>query len=189
MPSGIEIVAYVILGLIGIGIVLYILAIYNGFIRLKNNIEKSWANINVILKQRSNEVPKLVKTIKGYMKYERKVLNEITKARTFYTGAKTVGQKAKADNMMTEALKSIFAVAENYPKLQAQDSFKQLQQRISGLENELADRREFYNDNVNNYNIRLESIPDRFVASMIKLKRKEMFQVAEEDKKDVEIDL
>ncbi|MBW3018469.1 LemA family protein [Candidatus Woesearchaeota archaeon] len=173
--------------MIVVAIILYAVAIYNGLIRLKNNIKKSWANIDVLLKQRSDELPKLINSVKGYMKHEKTTLAALTKARTAFMKAKTKSQKAAADDVISGALKTIFAVAENYPKLRANENFLQLQSRISGLENELADRREFYNDSVNTYNIRIHSFPDMFVANMLKYKDEEMFKASEKDKKDVKV--
>lgn len=178
----IAVVAFVVLGLIGM-----FASMYNGLVRLKNNIKKSWANIDVLLKQRSDELPKLINSVKGYMKHEKETLKQLTEARTAFLNATSVGEKAAADNMISGALKSIFAVAENYPNLKANENFMQLQGRISGLENELSDRREFYNESVNKYNIKIQSLPDVFVANMLGYKQEEMFKVSEEDKKDVEV--
>jgi len=166
----------------------YFIAIYNGFVRLRNNIKKSWANINVLLKQRSDELPKLISSVKGYMKHEKETLHVLTKARTDFLKANTMSEKAKADNMISSALKTIFAVAENYPNLKANENFMQLQGRISSIENELADRREFYNDSVNQFNIRRESFPDSIIAGMMGLKEKEMFKVTAEEMKDVKVE-
>jgi LemA protein len=170
-----------------IAIAAYLIAIFNGLIRVKNNIKKSWANIDVLLKQRSDELPKLINSVKGYMKHERKVLSELTKARTELLKAKTLPEKAKADGIISGALKTLFAVAENYPNLKANENFMQLQGRISGIENELADRREFYNDSVNTYNIRIQSFPDMFVARMMSYAPEEMFKASEAEKRDVEV--
>jgi LemA protein len=126
--------------------------------------------------------------VKGYARFERKVLTEVVKARTAFMSAKTLPERAKASDMISGALKSLFAVAENYPQLKANENFKQLQDRISGIENEIADRREFYNDSVNTYNIRIQQIPDRFIAGMLGYKPEELFKAAEEDKKDVKVD-
>jgi len=183
-----EIIIIVIVGLIVIGFLAYLVAIFNGLVRLKNNIKKSWANIDVLLKQRSDELPKLVASVKGYMKHERGLLTEITKARTSIMNAKTISQKAAADNAITGALKTLFAVAENYPKLRANENFMNLQERISGLENELADRREFYNDSVNQFNIRIHSFPDMIVARMRNYQDEQMFKATAEDRKDVKIE-
>ena len=179
--------AILVLVLLAIVIIGYIITIYNGLIKLKNNIKKSWANIDVLLKQRSDELPKLISTVKGYMKHEKEVLENLTNARTNFLNAKTVAESATADNMISGALKSLFAVAENYPDLKANENFMQLQNRISGIENEIADRREFYNDSVNQYNIRIQSIPDVIVARMMGYTDEEMFEVSEADKKDVEV--
>lgn len=187
MAMVLDIIIIVIIGLFIIAIAVYVVSIFNGLIRVKNNIKKSWSNINVLLKQRSDELPKLVSSVKGYMKYEKETLNVLTKARTEFLNAKTMSDKAAADSMISSALKTIFAVAENYPKLRASENFSQLQSRISAIENELADRREFYNDSVNTYNIRIQSFPDMVVAKMMKFREEEMFRVAEKDKKDVDI--
>ena len=175
------------LGLFVISIVLYFVSIYNILIRLRNNIKKSWANIDVLLKQRNNELPKLVDSVKGYMKYEQNVLKELTMARTSFLHAKNLSQKAAANENIVSALKTIFAVAENYPRLKANTTFIQLQERISMLENQIADRREFYNDSINEYNIRIQSFPDMFVANAMNLKPEQMFRVEEKDKEDVQI--
>jgi LemA protein len=174
--------------LLAIAFVVYFIAVYNGLVRLKNNIKKALANIDVLLKQRMDELTKLIETVKGYARFERKVLTEVTKARTAFLDAKTLPEKAKASDMLSGAIKSLFAVAENYPKLNASENFKQLQDRISGIENEIADRREFYNDSVNTYNIRIQQIPDRFIAGMLGYKPEELFKAAEEEKKDVKVD-
>jgi len=187
MAFGLELIITVIIALVVIAIIAYLVAVFNGLIRVKNNIKKSWGNIDVLLKQRSDELPKLINSVKGYMKHERGVLNEITKARTELLKAKTLTEKAKADGIISGALKTLFAVAENYPKLRASENFMQLQNRISGIENELADRREFYNDSVNTYNIRIQSIPDVLVARMMSYRPEEMFKAAEEEKRDVEV--
>ncbi len=181
------IVTWFIIGIVAVVIIGYLVAIFNGLIRLNNNIKKSWANINVLLKQRHDELPKLISTVKGYMKYEKNVLTQITKARTDFMKAKDMKEKAKYSNQITDALKTIFAVAENYPKLQANESFKHLQNRISGLENEIADRREFYNDSVNAFNIRIHSIPDVAVARMMSYTRQELFRTTSSETADVEV--
>ena len=188
MGFGLEIIILVAIGLVVLAFLGYFVIVYNSLVRLKNNIKKSWANIDVLLKQRTDELTKLIDTVKGYMKFEKGVLTEITKARTAIMRAETIPQKAKADGMLSAALKNLFAVAENYPKLEANTSFIQLQGRISGIENELADRREFYNDSVNEYNIRIQSFPDMIVARMLGYVTPEvMFKVEEIDKKDVKI--
>ncbi len=187
MAIGIELIILVVAGFVSVGFVLYVVSVFNALVRLKNDIKKSWANIDVLLKQRSDELPKLIESVKGYMKHEKDVLATLTDARTKFLNAQSMKERADADNAISGALKTIFAVSENYPNLKANESFLQLQNRISGLENELADRREFYNDSVNEYNIRIQSMPDSLIAGVLKYKPEEMFKVAEEDKKDVDV--
>lgn len=163
---------------------------YNAFIALKADIPKALGNIDVLLKQRHDELPKLIAAVKGYMKHEKNVLTELTQARTAWMKAKTIQQKAKLSNQISEALKTIFAVAENYPKLEASTNFKQLQERISGIENELSDRREFYNDSVTTFNVRTKQFPASIVANKMGLTEEfELFKVATEEKQDVEVKL
>lgn len=181
------IVILVLLLFIIVGFILYFVSIYNGLVRLSRDVDKSWANIDVLLKQRHDEIPKLIKVCEGYMQYERQTLEKITAARTACLQAKNVDEAAKAEGQLAYALKSLFAVAENYPDLKANQNFIQLQQRISSLENQIADRREYYNEYVTNYNVRINQIPDMFVAQMLNMKPRELFKVNEEDKKDVEI--
>ncbi|NIA03720.1 MAG: LemA family protein [Nitrospiraceae bacterium] len=183
-----SIIIWSIVGIVVLILIGWFIAIYNSLVRLKNNIEKAWSNIDVLLKQRHDELTKLMDSVKGYMKYEKNVLETVTKARTAFMNAKTIPEKAKADNLMTSALKSIFAVAENYPDLKANQNFLQLQQRISEIENQLADRREFYNDSVYTFNTRIEQIPYVFIAGPLHYTKKELFKATGEDKKDVKID-
>jgi LemA protein len=186
---GVTILIALVVILSGVGIVVYLITIYNSLVRLHNDIDKAWANIDVLLKQRHDELPKLIETCKGYMQYEQKTFQLITEARTAFMRANTVGEKAQADNLISGALKSLFAVAENYPELKANNNFMQLQNRISELEEKIADRREFFNDDVNTYNIRIQQLPDVFIAHMMSLPHKDMFKVAEEDRRDVEVKL
>jgi LemA protein len=167
------------------GAIWYLVTIYNGLIELKNDIDKAWANIDVMLKQRHDELTKLLDVCKGYMDYERDTLQKITQARSLYQQAVTIDQKAQADQSMTSALRGFFAVAENYPDLKANNNFVQLQKRITEIESQIADRREFYNDSVNTFNIRIQQVPDTFVASFMQLTPKPMFKVEEADKADV----
>jgi len=186
---GLTILALVILALIGIGAVLSLVARYNSLVQLKNDIDKAFANIDVLLKQRHDELPKLIDTCKGYMQYEQKTFQLIVEARNAYQSATTVAEKAQADNNLTGALKTLFAVAENYPNLKADNNFLQLQGRITDLEEKIADRREFYNDSVNTYNIRIQQFPDAIVARMMNYQPHDLFKVSEEDRRDVEVKL
>jgi LemA protein len=168
-----------------VGALSYAATMYNGLIALKNDIEKSWANIDVMLKQRHDELSKLLDVCKGYMDYERDTLLKITQARSLYQQAVSIDQKAQADQTMTAALRGFFAVAENYPDLKANNNFVHLQKRITELESQIADRREFYNDSVNTFNTRIQQVPDTFIASFMNLKPRPMFKVEEPDKADV----
>ncbi|HET9327553.1 MAG TPA: LemA family protein [Candidatus Eisenbacteria bacterium] len=176
-----------VIGFAVVGTIGYVLSIYNGLVALRNNISRSWSNIDVLLKQRHDELPKLVKTCEGYMRHERGVFDKLSEARAALAEAKSVGQRAGAEGMLNRALGAIFAVAEAYPDLKANQSFIQLQNRISELENQIADRREFYNDTVTTFNTRIQQIPDRFVADMLTCVPAELFQVDAEDRRDVEI--
>ncbi len=171
------------------GLTAYLVMIFNGLIALKNDIDKAWANIDIMLKQRHDELTKLLDVCKGYMDYERDTLLKVTHARSMYQQAVTVDQKAQADQTMTSALRGFFAVAENYPDLKANNNFMQLQRRITELESQIADRREFYNDSVNTFNIRIQQLPDTFVASFMNLTPRPMFKVEEADKADVSMNL
>ena len=184
-----NIVVIFVIVLIIIGIISWFFTVYNGLIQVKENIKKSWANIDVLMMQRSDEIPKLIKVLKSFVKHEKKMFDNILDARTSYLGANSVSEKADADNQMSEALKSVFALSEAYPELGSNDNFLKLQERISGLENEIADRRELYNESVNNYNIRIQSLPDMFIANTLGLPQEEMFKVDENKKKDIDIDL
>jgi LemA protein len=184
---GIAILLGLVIILVVVGVFAYLITIYNSLVRLKNDIDKAWANIDVLLKQRHDELPKLIETCKGYMGYEQKTFQLITEARTAYMRAGSVGEKAAADNMISGALKSLFAVSENYPDLKANNNFMQLQKRISELEEKIADRREFFNDDVNTYNIRIQQLPDVFIAGMMHLQHRDLFKVTDEDRQDVDV--
>jgi LemA protein len=169
------------------GALAYGVILYNELVRLRNDNDRAWANIDVLLKQRHDEIPNLVESVKGYMQHEQGVLTSLTKARSAWTQAATVPQKAQADLMLSGALRGLFAVAENYPNLKASDNFLKLQSRISELEERIADRREFFNDDVNTYNTRIAQIPEMYLANSIGLKARELFQVSAEDRKLVEV--
>lgn len=175
-------ILFLLAGLIG-----YFLTIYNGLITLKENIKKAWANIDVILKQRYDELPKLISVCESYTQFEKGVLDRLMSARENYQRAKSVGEKASASGQISAGLQGLFALAENYPELKSNENFMQLQNRISHLEETLADRREFYNDSVNNHNIRIQQIPDVFIANFLRLQEAEMFQVSEAERQDVDI--
>src|SRR5271168_4600457 len=169
------------------GVAIYTVILYNGLVRLRNENDRALANIDVLLKQRHDEIPNLVETVKGYMQHERQTLVAVTQARAASMNAASIGQKAVADLKVETALRSLFAVAENYPQLKANENFLKLQTRITELEERIADRREFFNDDVNTYNTRIGQIPDVFVASFLSLKPRTFFKVSDEDRKLVEV--
>ncbi len=170
-----------------VGVLVYVVILYNELVRLRNDNDRAWANIDVLLKQRHDEIPNLVETVKGYMQHEQQTLLAVTQARAASMNAASISQKAQADLKMTDALRGLFAVTENYPQLKANENFLKLQNRITELEERIADRREFFNDDVNTYNTRIGQIPEVFVASYMNLKPRAMFQVSEEDRRLVEV--
>jgi LemA protein len=170
-----------------IGIIMYVVGIYNTLVRLSNNIDKAWSNIDVILKQRHDELPKLVEVCNSYMKHERETLEGVTTARSAYRRSTSIDDRAKAENQITSALGKLFAVAEQYPDLKANQEFLNVQQRISALESTIADRREFYNDSVNLYNIRIEQVPSLWVAREIGYRARPLLTVAQTDREDVRL--
>lgn len=178
---------YAALILLIAGTAIYAVVVYNGLVRLQNETRRAWANIDVLLKQRHDEVPNLVACVKGYMDHERQTLEAVTQARTASMNAASIPQKAQADLLMTGALRSFFAVAEGYPQLKANENFLALQNRISELEERIADRREFFNDDVNTYNTRIAQLPEVFMARIMKLRPQEMFLVNERERQPSDV--
>ncbi len=177
----------VIFGVVAIALIAYLVGIYNSLVALKNNIDRSFSNIDVILKQRHDELPKLIETCKGYMKYEQETLQKVVQARNAYGSATTPAEKAQADNMISGALKTLFAVAEKYPDLKADTNFMQLQGRITELETKIASQRTGYNQDVNDYNIRIAQVPANFVAGFMHLTPHALFEVPATDREDVKV--
>jgi len=164
------------------GLLIYLGTIYNGLVALRNDIDKAWANIDVLLKQRHDEVPRLVDVCKGYMQYEKETLQSITDARAKYAAAGTIDQKAAASGNVSASVQRLLATAENYPELKANASFLELQGRITELESQIADRREFYNDAINLFNTRIRQVPDSFLAKVLDMKERPMFLVTAAEK-------
>jgi LemA protein len=174
--------------LLWIGIILLIIILffvfvffgyYNRIIRLENRIDNSWAQIDVQLRRRADLIPNLMETVKGYMTHEREVLENVTKARSALMSAKTPQENINADNMLTGALKSLFAVAENYPNLKANENFLNLQDELSNTENKIAYSRQHFNDSVLAFNNIVETIPGKWFAGMMNKKTREMLQIPE----------
>jgi LemA protein len=184
-----EIAGFVLIGTI-ITILIYGVLIYNNLVRLKHDVSKAWSNIDVLLKQRHDELPKLVETCKQYMKYEQETLERVMLARSAVSNALNVGDVAAvgaAESKMRLGLGNLFAVAENYPDLKANETFLHLQSRITGLENSIADRREFYNDSVNSNNVRIEQFPDLILAKQFGFKQAALLEFDATELSDVDI--
>ena len=175
--------------LILIVLAVIVIAIYNSLVTTQKQVDNAWAQIDVQLKRRADLIPNLVETVKGYAKFEQKVLTDVTKARTAILSAKTPKEAAAGDNMLAGALKTIFAVAEAYPTLKANDSFLKIQEELSSTENKVAFARQFYNDMVMKWNTMILQFPTNVVANMFgKGKEKEFFEIADVEKKNVKVD-
>ncbi|MCX8197693.1 MAG: LemA family protein [Candidatus Micrarchaeota archaeon] len=160
---------------------------YNSLVQKKIQIENAWSQIDVQLKRRYDLVPNLVETVKGYVKHEKALFENVTKARAAALGATGVSDKAQAENMLSSTLKSLFAVAENYPDLKANENFKMLQEELAGIENKIAYARQFYNDSVLSYNTAIHSVPTNVVAAMFGFTPKEFFRAEESEKQSVKV--
>ncbi len=177
----------VVIIIIAAVVVLFVVLLFNSLIRLKNQVKNAWAQIDVQLKRRADLIPNLVQTVKGYAKHERKVFTDVTKARSGLMKATTVQGKAKADNMLTDTLKSLFAVAENYPQLKANENFLQLQEELTGTENKVAYARQFYNDIVMKFNTKIQTFPNNVFANMLGFKAETSFEATAAEKKNVKV--
>ncbi|MCP3672031.1 MAG: LemA family protein [Gammaproteobacteria bacterium] len=184
-----DISTFVVLGVIALTAI-YAVTIYNGLVNLKHGVSKAWSNIDVLLKQRHDELPKLVETCKQYMQYEQETLERVMQARSAVSAARQqgdMGALGAAEGQLRLGLGNLFAVAEAYPDLKANETFLHLQGRISGLENSIADRREFYNESVNNNNVRIEQFPDVIIAGMFNFKAADLLEFSEQEKQDVDL--
>lgn len=171
-------------------VVIYAIFIYNHLVTLKHGVTKAWANIDVLLKQRHDELPKLVEVCKQYMAYEKDTLERVIQARSAVASAREagdVGALGSAESSLRLGLGNLFALAEAYPDLKANEDFKHLQSRITGLENAIADRREFYNEAVNLNNVRIEQFPDVIIARRFGFRAAELLEFTEEEKADVDL--
>ena len=176
--------------LVGLGVLMigFVIVTYNRFVTLRNRIDNSWSQIDVQLRRRYDLIPNLVNTVQGYAKHEKSVFEEVTKARAQAIGAGTVGDQAQAENLLTGALKSLFAVAEDYPDLKASDNFMQLQEELSGTESKIAFARQFYNDVVLKFNTAIQVFPAVVIASLFKFLEREYFEIEEVAAQPVEVD-
>jgi len=181
----------------GIGLILlivaavmlaWLIAVYNGLIRLKNRVDEAWSDIDVQLKRRYDLIPNLVNTVKGYAAHEKEVFEKVTEARARAMGAGTAADKAQAENMLSNTLKSLFAVAEAYPDLKANQNFLELQRELTDTEDKIQASRRFYNGNVRDFNIKIEVFPNNLIAGMLKFAKREFFETAEEQKEPVKVE-
>ena len=179
---------WIILGIVVL-LVIIVVAIYNNLVTLRQRVENAWSQIDVQLQRRFDLIPNLVETVKGYMTHEQETLTKVTDLRSSWADAKTVEQKAELEGQLTETLKTIMAVAENYPNLKADQSFNNLQAELSDTENKISYSRQFYNDTVTMYNTKLETFPSNLVAGMFGFKASTLFNVDnDEAKKAVKVE-
>lgn len=168
-------------------VLIYILALYNGLITLRVRIKEAWSGIEVQLKRRSSLIPNLIETVKGYAKHEKSVFENVTKARSAMLSAKNPRQAAAAENMLTGALKTLFAVAEDYPDLKASDNFKELQEELSDTETKIAASRQFYNSNVMDYNTKTQVFPSMLIARLFNFQKEDFFEADEAAKEEIKV--
>jgi LemA protein len=168
---------------------IWLVLIYNGLIAAKHECDRSWSNIDVLLKQRHDEIPKLVEVCKGYMAHERQTLEAVMQARARAATARTPAEQAASSADLSGALRQLFAVAEAYPQLRAQEDFAALRERISELESQIADRRELYNASANSFNVRIEQLPEVFLARPLGMQARDLFRAEVADRADVKLGL
>ena len=170
-------------------IIIAIIAIYNSLVTMRQRVKNAWSQIDVQLQRRFDLIPNLVETVKGYMEHEADVLTKVTDLRSSWAEAKSVDEKAKLDNQLSESLKTIMAVAENYPDLKANQNFSELQTELTNTENKISYSRQFYNDTVTRYNTKLEMFPSNVIASVFNFKAEDLFEVADaEVRQNVKVD-
>ncbi len=168
-------------------ILIFVWSLYNGLVTARVRIKEAWSGIDVQLKRRSSLIPNLMETVKGYAKHEKEVFENVTKARSALLGAQGPKETASANNQLTGALKTLFAVAENYPKLNASENFKELQEELSDTETKVAAARQFYNANVLDYNTKIKVFPNVLFASMFGFTQEQFFEASGEEKQDVKV--
>jgi len=178
---------WIIIGVLAV-FVIWLITIYNGLIKFRNRTDEAWSDIDVQLKRRYDLIPNLVNAVKGYAKHERELFENVTKARTAAMGAQDPGEKAKAENMLSGTLKSLFAVAENYPDLKANENFLELQRELSDTENKIQAARRFYNGNVRDFNTKIQIFPNNMIAGFLNFKEYDFFELDEEEKEPVKVD-
>lgn len=173
-----NIILWIILGVVALAVI-WLVFVYNGLITLRNRTQEAWSDIDVQLKRRYDLIPNLIETVKGYAAHEKQLFENVTKARSEAMQAQGAAAKAKAENMLTQTLKSLFAVAENYPNLRASENFAKLQDELSDTENKIQASRRFYNGNARDFNIKTEVFPNNLVANSMGFKKFEFFEIEE----------
>jgi LemA protein len=184
---GPAIIIGVVIGVIVL-IAFVLVGIYNGLVRSRNRVGEAWSGIDVQLRRRASLIPNLVETVKGYAEHERETFEEVTRARSMVEQAGGAGEAASANNMLTQALRHLFAVAENYPQLQASQNFMELQKELSDVEEKIAFSRQFYNQNVLDYNNRIQTVPNSMIARNFGFKEAEFFEADEEGRAEVKVE-
>lgn len=177
-------ILYVVFGVLAI-IVLWVIAAFNGFIRLKNRTDEAWSDIDIQLKRRHDLIPNLIEAVKGYAAHEKGLFEKVTEARAKAIGAQGIEARGQAENALTNTLKTLFAVAENYPDLKANANFLDLQRELADTENKIQAARRFYNGNVRDLNIRIERFPSRIIAGLFKFTKREFFDIEEPAEREV----
>jgi LemA protein len=180
-------VVLLVLALVAIAIAVQAVALYNGLVQVKHQVDQAWSNIDVLLKQRHDELPKLVDAVKGYVTHERGLLEDLTALRVKAQASGSGQERVAAEEALSQGVSKLLAVAENYPSLRASEVFIDLQRRISALEEQIAHRREFYNAAVNINNVRLEEFPDLLLTGLAGLARKPLFEAQSAERSDVDI--
>lgn len=165
-------------------VLIFAVGVYNRLVNLRNRCDNAWAQVDVQLRRRYDLIPNLVETVKGYAKHEREVFEKVTEARSKAINAGTVKEQGEAENMLTGALKSLFAVVENYPELKANQNFLMLQEELSGTEGKIAYARQFYNDSVMKFNVKQQVIPSNIIARMFNFKEDEYFEIEEPEARE-----
>ena len=168
-------------------IVLYVISTYNGLVVLRNKVKDQWSQIEVQLKRRADLIPNLVETVKGYAKHEKSTLEDVVKARNTYLSASTPEDQLKADGELTKAVNKLFALAESYPDLKANESFLSLQKELTTCEEKITYARQFYNDSVLSYNNKIELFPSSIIASMFHFEKEKFFEASAEERKNVQV--
>ena len=174
---------WIILGVVAL-LILWFIGVYNGLIKLKNRTDEAWSDIDVQLKRRYNLIPNLVETVKGYATHEKELFEKVTWARSQAMQATNPEAKGKAENMLSATLKSLFAVAENYPQLRASENFAKLQDELSDTENKIQAARRFYNGNVRDFNIKIQIFPNNMVVGMLNFNKREFFEIENEGERE-----